>query len=66
MSKRMRQGAGAPSFCWHCFKQLQRAPGKGQGLFYFNLVADRDGLHHRVHGHCEALAIADGARRVPA
>lgn len=63
MSKRMQQGGGAPSFCWHCSKQLQRAPGKGLGLFYFDLVIDRDGNEHRVHGDCTALAIGDGVRQ---
>lgn len=47
---RSRQGTGAPSLCWVCLKQLQRAPGKGKGLFYFHLVRDRIGIEHRVHG----------------
>lgn len=64
MSRRMQTGSGAPSFCWHCFKQLQRAPGKGLGLFYFDLVLDADGVEHRVHGDCAALAVADGAKLV--
>ena len=49
---RARQGSGAPTFCWHCNKQLQRAPGKGLGLFYFELVRDpKDPMEteHRVH-----------------
>jgi hypothetical protein len=58
---RMRQGSGAPSLCWHCLRQLQRAPGRGMGLFYFNLVRDRGGAEHRVHGDCTRLALADGA-----
>lgn len=63
---RMRTGSGAPSFCWHCFKQLQRAPGRGQGLFFFNLVRDRDGQQHRVHGFpCTKQAVADGATLIP-
>jgi hypothetical protein len=62
--KRLRQGSGAPSFCWHCMKQLHRAPGRGKGLFYFSLVLDRAGVVHRVHGDCEALAIDDGAKVV--
>lgn len=58
---RLRQGSGAPSLCWHCLRQLQRAPGKGLGLFYFNLVRDRVGVEHRVHGDpCTRLSIADG------
>lgn len=47
-----RQATGAPSFCWHCFKQLLRAPGQGKGLFHFQLVRDRAGVEHRVHGDC--------------
>lgn len=66
MSKRMQQGSGAPSFCWVCMRQLQRAPGKGLGLFYFNAVLDQDGKEHRTHGGpCIDEAIADGAKRVP-
>lgn len=58
---KMRHGTGAPTFCWHCWRQLQRAPGKGQGLFYFEIVRDRDGTDHRVHGGpCLREAIADG------
>jgi hypothetical protein len=62
--KRMDQGSGAPSFCWHCSRQLQRAPGKGLGLFYFRLVEDQDGVKHRVHGGCVGLAIGDGVKEV--
>ncbi len=63
MSNRMIQGSGSPSFCWYCNKQLQRAPGKNLGLFYFNLVADKDRVEHRVHGYpCTKMAIADGNR----
>ena len=59
--QRMRQGSGAPSFCWQCNAQLQRAPGKGLGLFFFELVRDRDGVKHRVHGgECLRGAVADG------
>jgi len=62
---RARQGAGAPSFCWHCNKQLQRAPGKGKGLFYFHLVQDRDGIRHRVHGgRCVEDVVGDGVKVV--
>lgn len=62
---KLRQGSGAPSFCWHCNRQLQRAPGKGLGLFYFNLVLGPDGNEHRVHGFpCTRDAIADGAKLV--
>lgn len=60
MSKRMRQGSGGPAFCWVCMRQLQRAPGKGKGLFYFHLVRDKSGNEHRVHGDCLAAAIEDG------
>lgn len=57
----MEQGSGAPSFCWVCNRQLQRAPGKGAGLFYFARVVDRDGREHRVHGFpCLQSALADG------
>lgn len=62
MKRRMQQGAGSPSFCWHCSRQLMRAPGRGKGLFYFNLVVDRDGIEHRVHGDCVAMVIGDGIR----
>ena len=62
---RMRQGSGAPSFCWHCNSQLQRAPGKGLGLFYFNLVRDRGGVYHRVHGGaCTEDAVKDGNKLI--
>ncbi len=63
--QRLRQGGGAPSFCWHCMKQLHRAPGRGQGLFFFAIVRDRDGVEHRVHGDCVRLAQEDGAKLVP-
>lgn len=57
----MRQGSGAPTFCWQCGRQLQRAPGKGKGLFFFELVRDRAGVEHRVHGTpCLKSAVADG------
>lgn len=59
-----RQGSGSPSFCWHCNAQLQRAPGKGLGLFYFEIVRDQVGIEHRVHQGCLALAIEDGNKHV--
>lgn len=64
-NKKLEQGSGAPSFCWECGKQLQRAPGKGMGLFYFWRVKDIDGREHRVHGDClsESLKQA-GVRKV--
>lgn len=62
--KRMQTGSGSPSFCWHCGRQLQRAPGKGLGLFYFNIVRDGGGIEHRVHGDCTKPAIDDGAKVV--
>lgn len=66
MDRRMQQGSGAPSFCWVCMRQLRRAPGKGLGLFYFDLVVDQDGREHRVHGaQCFNQALEDGAKRVP-
>jgi hypothetical protein len=46
-------------------KQLHRAPGRGQGLFFFAIVRDRDGVEHRVHGDCVRLAQEDGAKLVP-
>lgn len=65
MSRRMRQGSGAPSMCWVCMRQLMRAPGKGLGLFYFELVRDPSGVEHRVHGFpCLKEAIADGNKHV--
>lgn len=65
MSKRMQQGTGSPKMCWHCGKQLQRAPGKGLGFVYFNLVIDQDGFEHRVHGDCTGEAIGDGVKLKP-
>ncbi|UZZ64554.1 hypothetical protein [Curvibacter phage PCA1] len=60
-----RIGSGAPSFCWVCHKQLQRAPGKTKGLFYFELVRDRLGADHRVHQSvCLPQAVADGNQHV--
>lgn len=64
LPKRMQTGSGSPSFCWHCGRQLQRAPGKGLGLFYFNIVRDGGGVEHRVHGDCTKPAIDDGAKVV--
>lgn len=62
-----RKGAGSPSFCWRCMRQLQRAPGKGLGLFFFNLVRDRAGVEHRVHADaCTRAAVADGNTLVTA
>lgn len=62
--KRMRQGAGAPSICWVCMRQLQRAPGKGLGLFYFEVVRDPGGNEHRVHGQCLRVAEEDGNKHL--
>lgn len=59
MSKHLLQGAGAPSFCWECNRQLHRAPGRGQGLFYFALVRDADFVEHRVHGDCVEPATSE-------
>lgn len=64
--RKMSTGSGAPSICWHCGSQLQRAPGRGLGLFYFNLVEDRAGVAHRVHGNCTQPAMNDGAKLLPA
>lgn len=65
MSKaKSETGAGAPSFCWVCFKQLQRAPGKGKGLFFFLRVVGADGEQHRIHGDCLADAKAEGAKLI--
>lgn len=64
MSK-ARKGAGGPSFCWVCTKQLQRATGKGLGLFYFELVRDPVGADHRVHQTgCLAEAVSDGNKHI--
>lgn len=63
--QRMEQGSGAPSFCWHCSRQLQRAKGKGLGLFYFRTVIDQDGVKHRVHGDCLAMVVGDGVKAAP-
>lgn len=65
-AQRLRQASGSPSFCWHCMKQLHRAPGRGLGLFFFALVRDRAGVEHRVHGDCVRQAEEDGAKLVPA
>lgn len=56
--------AGSPSFCWHCGKQLRRAKGVRNGLFYFRLV-EQDGVQYRVHGTCLPLMLGDGVRQVP-
>ena len=61
-----RIGSGAPSFCWHCNRQLQRAPGKGAGLFYFHLVRGPDGHEHRVHADCVDPAVAEGCKYLSA
>lgn len=60
----MQKGAGAPTFCWVCNRQLKRAPGKGLGLFYFHIVVDRVNGTHRVHGECLRIAKEDGAKLV--
>ena len=52
--------AGSPTFCWHCNRQLQRAPGVGKGLFHFAVVKDRDNNIHRVHLDCLKPVTADG------
>ena len=49
-----------PSFCWHCNRQLRRAPGKG--MFYFVNVVDPDGNYHRVHGRCADESALNGNR----
>lgn len=59
-----RTGSGAPSLCWECLRQLRRAPGKGLGLFYFEIVKDQAGVEHRVHQDCLSDAIADGCKHV--
>lgn len=62
---RSRIGSGAPSFCWVCHRQLMRAPGKGQGLFYFELVQDPGGVSHRVHqSQCLKDALSDGNKHI--
>lgn len=64
--KKMLTGGGSPSFCWQCGNQLQRAPGKGLGLFFFNLVIGPDGEQHRIHGDCTERAVLDGCKQVAA
>lgn len=66
LPRKMQKGSGAPSICWQCGSQLQRAPGKGLGLFYFNLVRDKADVTHRVHGDCTRQAIIDGNKLEPA
>ena len=61
MSNRAQQGPGV-SFCWHCNRQLQRAPGKGKGLFYFSLVVDQANNQHRVHQQCVRQVVGDGVK----
>lgn len=63
-TKPARVGSGAPSFCWHCMRQLQRAKGKGLGLFYFELVVDRSDNEHRVHQQCLREVVGDGIKEV--
>jgi hypothetical protein len=67
--KRMLTGPAGPevgsSICWHCGRMLQRAKGKGLGLYYFNLVQEAGhDKPSRVHGDCTQLAIDDGAKFV--
>lgn len=64
MTAAARQGSGAPTFCWHCMRQLQRAPGRRQGLFFFEIVRDQDGVDHRVHAACVQEAATDGVRHI--
>ena len=59
-----RQGSGAPTFCWQCNRQLHRAPGKGLGLFFFELVLGTDGHQHRIHQDCLPDAKADGHKHI--
>lgn len=61
---RMPTGAGGPSFCWLCNRQLMRARGRGLGQFYFHIVRDRAKVEHRVHGDCLTVAIKDGNKLV--
>lgn len=60
--KKTQTGSGSPSFCWHCGNQLQRAPGKGLGLFFFNIVRGPDGNQHRIHGDCTEQALLSGCK----
>ena len=62
---KMRRASGAPSFCWHCNRQLQRAPGRGLGLFFFHLVRNPIGGHeYRVHGDCLHQTLLNGEVRL--
>lgn len=61
-ASRSLQGSGPPNFCWHCSKQLQRAKGRGLGLFYFKIVVDQSGVEHRVHADCVEKAATDGVK----
>jgi hypothetical protein len=60
---RARVGAGK-SRCWVCGRQLQRAPGKGKGLFYYLLVWDKNVGTHRIHADCLDQAKQDGLELV--
>lgn len=61
---KMTKVSGAPSFCWHCTRQLQRAPERGLGLFFAHIVQDRAGVDHRVHGDCLPIAVDDGCKHI--
>lgn len=54
---RVFKNGGIP-FCWHCSKQLVRI----KGGFIYALVVDPDGIEHRVHKDCVALAVGDGIK----
>lgn len=62
LPRKLLKGGGAPSFCWQCGNQLQRAPGKGLGLFFFNLIIGPDCEQHRIHGDCTERALLDGCK----
>lgn len=60
LPKKTQTGSGAPSFCWHCNKQLVRV----RGGFIFSLIRDPDGHELRVHKQCQDDAAGHGYTKV--
>jgi hypothetical protein len=65
MKTRTGTAKEGPTFCWQCDKKLRSAPGKGEGLYFFDLVLGDDGHQHRVHGRCVKRAEDDGHKLIP-
>lgn len=47
----IRQGDGAPTFCWHCHAPLATVKDR-PSLFRLVLVRDELEHEHRIHGQC--------------